>query len=145
MPQYNWDPDGLLVPGGGDGGPYYLIRPLPDSALSIGYLIALLSHPVIDAMVWEAGGREYRGGYFPHRKAFLADLPVPDHDAAHAERIADLTMTLIETTMRIRSERDSQMRLVLERDRTAQRSRIEAEVSAILGLSTADLKAVVGE
>jgi type I restriction-modification system DNA methylase subunit len=145
VPQYNWDPDGLLVPGGGDGGPYYLIRPLPDNPLSVGYLIALLSHPVIDAMVWEAGGREYRGGYFPHRKAFLADLPVPTHDPVHAERIADLTQTLIETTIRLRSENDSQMRLVLERDRIAQRTRVEAEVSSILGLSASDLKAVVGE
>lgn len=145
MPQYNWDPDGLLVPGGGDGGPYYLIRPLAGSPVSSAFLIALLSHPVIDAMVWEAGGREYRGGYFPHRKAFLQDLPVPTHDPEHAERIADLAQTLIDTTARLRNEGDAQLRLILERDQAAQRSRVEAEVSSLLGLSDSDLNAVVGE
>jgi methylase of polypeptide subunit release factors len=145
VPQYNWDPDGLLVPGGGDGGPYYLIRPLADSPVSLAFLIALLSHPVIDAMVWEAGGREYRGGYFPHRKAFLEGLPVPTHDLAHAERVAELTQALIETTIQLRHEADAQVRLVLERDRAAQRAKIEREVSTLLGLSDSDLKAVVGE
>jgi hypothetical protein len=145
VPQYNWDPDGLLVPGGGDGGPYYLIRPKPDSPVSLAFLIALLSHPVIDAMVWEAGGREYRGGYFPHRKAFLADLPLPTRDLAHAQQIAELTQILIETTMQLRKETDAQLRLVLERDRAAQRARLESEVALLLGVSASDLKAVVGE
>jgi hypothetical protein len=145
VPQYNWDPDGLLVPGGGDGGPYYLIRPLPGSPVSSAFLIALLSHPVIDAMVWEAGGREYRGGYFPHRKAFLQDLPVPTHDSERVGRITDLAQTLIDTTTRLRQETDAQLRLILERDHAAQRSRVETEVSSLLGLSDSDLKAVVGE
>jgi methylase of polypeptide subunit release factors len=144
-PQYNWDPDGLLVPGGGDGGPYYLIRPRSNSPVSLPFLIALLSHPAIDAMVWEAGGREYRGGYFPHRKAFLEDLPVPVHDLAHAEQVAVLTQDLIDTTIRYRGERDPEVCLVLERDRAAQRTRIESEMSSLLGLSADDAKAVVGE
>jgi hypothetical protein len=144
-PQYNWDPDGLLVPGGGDGGPYYLIRPRPDSPVSLSFLIALLSHPVIDAMVWEAGGREYRGGYFPHRKAFLEDLPVPVRDLAQLETVACLTQSLIDTTIRYRHEQDAEVRLILERDRATQRTRIEAEMSSLLGLSAEDLKAVVGE
>jgi hypothetical protein len=28
-PQYMLDTDGLVTPGGGDGGPYYLVRPEP--------------------------------------------------------------------------------------------------------------------
>ncbi len=143
IPQYNWDPDGLLAPGGGDGGPYGFIRPHADSPVSLPFLIALLSHPAIDAMVWAASPK-YRGGYFPHRKAFLAGLPVPTHDEALAARIAGMTQTLIETTIRVRSETDAQARLVLERDRASQTLRIEAEISTLLGLSDSDLKAVVG-
>jgi hypothetical protein len=37
------------------------------------------------------------------------------------------------------------VRLVLERDRASQRAKVESEVSSLLGLSTEDLKAVVGE
>jgi methylase of polypeptide subunit release factors len=144
-PQYNWDPDGLLVPGGGDGGPYYLMRPRSDSQVELPFLIALLSHPAIDAMVLETGGRAYRGGYFPHRKAFLEDIPVPLDDPALAGEIARLTQQLINTTMQLRGERDPEVRLVLERDRATQTAKIETQVSEILGLSSEDIKAVIGE
>jgi hypothetical protein len=146
VPQYNWDPDGLLVPGGGDGGPYYLIRPKPNSPVPLTFIIALLSHPAIDAMVWEAGGhKEYRGGYFPHRKTFLEDLPVPVHDLERVEVVSALTQELIETTIQYRNEADAAVRLVLERDRATQRTKIEEAMAALLGLSESDLKAVVGE
>lgn len=146
VPQYNWDPDGLLVPGGGDGGPYYLIRPKPNSPIPLAFLIALLSHPVVDAMVWEAGGhKEYRGGYFPHRKKFLEDLPVPVHELPQVEVVSALTQKLVDTTIQYRHETDSDVRLVLERDRAAQRTKIETAISLLLGLSKSDLKAVVGE
>jgi type I restriction-modification system DNA methylase subunit len=146
VPQYNWDPDGLLVPGGGDGGPYYLIRPKSNSPVPLAFLIALLSHPVIDAMVWEAGGhKEYRGGYFPHRKTFLEDLPVPVHDLPRIQDVSALTRELIDTTIQYRHETDAEVSLVLERDRATQRTKIEAAMAHLLGLSESDLKAVVGE
>jgi hypothetical protein len=145
VPQYAWDPGGLLVPGGGDGGPYYLIRPLPGSSVSALFLIGVLSHPVIDAMVWEAGGKEYRGGYFPHRKAFLKTLPIPTSDAAGQARVTELTTTLVGYTEEARSETDARTRTVLDRRTAAQRARVEAAVGELLGLTEEDTKAVVGE
>jgi type I restriction-modification system DNA methylase subunit len=144
VPQYNWDPDGLLVPGGGDGGPYYLLRPRPESGAPLMFLIALLSHPGIDAMVWDAGERVYRGGYFPHRKAFLEDVPVPLHEPDRIAEIATATQTLVETTTRYRRETDPDVRIALERDRARQRAGIEERVTDLLGLSADEVREVVG-
>jgi len=144
VPQYNWDPDGLLVPGGGDGGPYYLLRPRPGSHAPAMFLIALLSHPGIDAMVWDAGEKVYRGGYFPHRKAFLEDVPVPLREPDQIAEIATATWELVGSTMRFRNETDPDVRIVLERDRAQQRARIEERVSDLLGLTADEVQEVVG-
>lgn len=144
IPQYNWDPDGLLVPGGGDGGPYYLLRPHADSGVPAMFLIALLSHPSIDAMVSDAGERVYRGGYFPHRKAFLEDVPVPLQDPDRITEIAAATQELVDTTIRFRHETDPSVRIALERDRAQQRAGIEEWVSDLLGLSADEVREVVG-
>ena len=49
--------NGLLAPGGGDGGPYYLLRPYPGCPLSLKVLVALLSHPAVDATSLHAAKR----------------------------------------------------------------------------------------
>jgi len=144
VPQYNWDPDGLLVPSGGDAGPYYLLRPRPDSDAPAMFLIALLSHPSIDAMVLDASGKVYRGGYFPHRKAFLKDVPVPLSEPDRIAEIASATQELVTSTMRFRNETDPDIRIALERDRAQQRARIEEQVSDLLGLTADEVREVVG-
>jgi hypothetical protein len=144
VPRYNRDAAGLLVPGGGDGGPYYLIRPLAKSQVTILFLIALLSHPVIDAMVWEAGGREYRGGYFPHRKAFLKELPVPFEDPALLAHVAKLVEELMDTGARIEAEVDPQLHNIQRRRFAAQQRALEQVVGVALGLSDADVSLVAG-
>ena len=144
FPQYNRDEEGLLVPGGGDGGPYYLIRPLPGSAVTIPYLIGLLSHPVIDAMVWEAGGKEYRGGYFPHRKAFLKELPVPPEDSAVIADIDARVQDLMRIAADVDAELDPQLRLIHQRRFAAQQRVVETAVGTALALSDVDVSLVVG-
>jgi Eco57I restriction-modification methylase len=138
-PQYCFDPDGLLVPGGGDGGPYYLIRPKPDSSVDIHYLIALLSHPVIDRIV-VAGGRTYRGGYYVHRKQFLAGIPVP-RDPREAE-IARQAANLGELVAAIRDEPAGPARESKSRLRDARRETLEELVAAVLGLTAAECAAL---
>jgi hypothetical protein len=61
------------------------------------------------------------------------------------EVVSALTQELIETTIKYRHETDAEVRLVLERDRATQRTKIEAATALLLGLSESDLKAVVGE
>ncbi|MGE5283025.1 MAG: Eco57I restriction-modification methylase domain-containing protein [Chloroflexota bacterium] len=144
VPQYNWDPEDLLAPGGGDGGPYGFLRPSPDSGVPLMFLIALLSHPGIDAMVWEASGRAYRGGYFPHRKAFLEDLPVPLQAPEQVAEVATATQALVDSTIRYRHETDVDVCIALARDRAQQRARIEEHVTDLLGLTADDMREVVG-
>lgn len=133
-PQYALDTQGLVVPGGGDGGPYYLLRPTDAWQHPIEVLIALLSHPIIDAIV-ATEGRHYRGGYFVHRKAFLVKLPVPDFPSAAADRITDLVQEMHGHIRTLRGETDSEI-IGTTRARIAWlRSEVEDLVSAALGLS----------
>jgi hypothetical protein len=132
-PQYCYDPDSLLVPGGGDGGPYYLIRPHDNTPEWNRYLIAVLSHPVIDALV-VATGRSYRGGYFVHRKAFLQGLPIPEPGQQFAP-IAEAVERLHQTVESLRTERDSKNRRALERLEAARLEEVVGLVSDLLRLT----------
>lgn len=140
-PQYCFDSKNLLTPGGGDGGPYYLIRPKADSGVDPHYLIALLSYPAIEQIV-TSGGRAFRGGYYVHRKAFLKDVPVPMpatmSEIAHRSReLGALVRESIKTT-------DPRTRLTGERLVASRRRELEELVRDALGLNDADL-AVLGE
>ncbi|HBF3136013.1 TPA: hypothetical protein KKQ22_004693, partial [Shigella sonnei] len=92
-PQYALDTDGFVVPGGGDGGPYYLLRPQAGCEYSIDVIQAIVSHPAVDLFV-AVNGKKYRGSYASHRKAFLTNVPVPplskDQQASIAERVQEL-------------------------------------------------------
>jgi len=140
VPRYAYDPDGLVAPGGGDGGPYYFIRPLADqSAEYQRFLIALLSHPVIDAIV-VANGRAFRGGYYVHRKQFLQDLPVP----APGDRlgpIADAVAATSRTVKTLRHEADTARRRALEQLLATQRLRCQDLVTGLYGLTPDELSA----
>ncbi len=138
-PQYCYDPDGLLVPGGGDGGPYYLLRPRDNTPERNRYLIAVLSHPAIDALV-VANGRSYRGGYFVHRKAFLQGLPIPDPGPLLGQ-ISDAVDRLQQTVASIRNEGDSGRLRALERLEMAQREAVQRLVSDLLRLTPEETSA----
>lgn len=77
QPSYAIDNKGLVVPGGGDGGPYYLIRPSLECKYSLEVLQAILSNEFVDKYI-ASRGRSYRGSYIVHRKAFISEVPVPD-------------------------------------------------------------------
>jgi hypothetical protein len=130
VPRYAFDPDGLVAPGGGDGGPYYFMRPLTDQSPEYQrYLIALLSHPIVDAMV-VANGRAFRGGYYVHRKQFLQDLPVPE-PGEQLTPIADAAAAISRTVLALRGERDSARRRALEQLLANQKLTCQALVSAL--------------
>jgi len=136
-PQYALDTKGLLAPGGGDGGPYGLLRPKEEWEHPIEVLIALLSHPVIDSIV-ATEGRHYRDGYFVHRKAFLKKLPVPDFSEADARQITQLVREMHGHVEAIRDETDSEI-IGTTRARLAWlRSKTEELVSAALGVTSED-------
>jgi len=145
-PRYAYDDQNIVFTGGGNG-PYYGLRPLASTSLSIHYLQAVLSHPVIEAMV-RARGSSFRGGYKSHGKQFIKDLPIynidfssPTQTAVH-NQIVELVKKLITVT-----ESESAVAVPTQRRRFAQqrrllRQRIEKLVEELYGLDVADLDTV---
>jgi type I restriction-modification system DNA methylase subunit len=74
-PTYSLDRKGTIVTGGGNG-PYYLVRPKAVPGWSSEFILALLSYPVLEAMV-RASSTTFRGGYYSRSKQFLEPLPMP--------------------------------------------------------------------
>ena len=135
-PQYVWDPNGLIVPGGGSG-PYYLMRSKDDS-YPPEVLIALMSHPVIDALVI-AGARTFRGGYAVHSKQSLQSTPVPVVDNSTREELTSLVTEMQRLSVELRGEGDSLRRSSIESRRTFLRGKVEEVVTASLGLGEDDI------
>lgn len=137
VPQYVWDPNGLIVPGGGSG-PYYLIRSKNDS-YPPAVLIAFLSHPVIDAFV-VAGARTFRGGYSVHSKQSLKSTPIPVFDDDVRQLLTSLVTEMQQLSMEWRVETDSMRRSSIESRRSFLRGQVEDAVTATLGLGKEDLQ-----
>jgi hypothetical protein len=143
VPQYASDPDSLLVPGGGDGGPYTLLRvrekcPYPESVM-----IGILSHPAVDAFV-ASRGKAYQGSYVVHRKAFLAEIPIPQLSVDDIKEIGDSVAELQQITRRFRTETDSAVIASLSRRAAYLRGKVEAPIARAYGLSEADMNTLDG-
>ena len=142
--RYAYDDRNILFTGGGNG-PYYGLRPI--TSLSIYYLQAVLSHPVVDAMV-RARASAFQGEYKSHGKQFVKDLPIRlidftngDEKAAH-DRIVGLVKTLIQAT-----ERAATLTIPIQRQQFAQRGQrlhkaVEKQIGELYGITNADLAAV---
>lgn len=141
VPQYVPDRVGLVVPGGGDGGPYTLLRPHPDSHLTLEAVIALLSHPVVDAYI-AARSREYRGAYVVHRKATLAPVPVPPMTASLVTELTQKVQELQNLELSLRTEKDTKMIASLRGRRTVLTGEVQDMITDAYGLSEEDLKAM---
>lgn len=143
-PQYMLDTTGLLTPGGGDGGPYYLARPREACPYSIHVVQAILSHPAVDAFV-ASRGRLYRGAYVVHRKAFMEAVPVPklDHEAQQEIEIAVTEMHSL--VARRRTEQDAAILTTLTGRFEVLRSKVNGIIAAAYGLTSADAAAIEGD
>jgi hypothetical protein len=141
VPQYVIDRTGLLVTGGGDGGPYYLLRPKAVWKQPYEVLVALLSHPLIDGRV-ALGGKSYQHGYFVHRKAFLKDLPVPDFDAKSAATITKHVQELQSLQLKLTSESDQQKVASMRSRLLVLQDEVEELVATALGVDAAKASAL---
>lgn len=137
IPQYVYDRAGLIPAGGGDGGPYTCIRSLDTCPYPVEVLIALLSHPTIDSMV-AMQGKFYRGGYFPHRKATLEELPVPTFGKDAVASIVEAVQEIHQNLESLRGESDSQIIETIRSRNEYLRGSIESQVGEALGLDDAD-------
>ena len=120
---YAYDGANIIMTGGGNG-PYGLIRPLGGAPETIFFLLAVLHHPLCEAMV-RTHTSAFRGGYYSHGKQFIKGLPIPPATPRQRAEIETLVSEILNTA-------DDSARATL-------RDAIEARVSALFGLSAADV------
>lgn len=140
-PCYALDDDSLLVPGGGDGGPYYLLRPTPECPYSHEVILAIMSHPAIDAHI-DSHGKRYRGSYIVHTKRFMKQAPIPRLDGAQAAEITTKVQELTEITVRLRSETDTSIIASLTSRHATLRADVEGVISSAFGLEQRHIDAL---
>ena len=75
-PGYIYDEQNIQFTGGGNG-PYYSL--ISNSEYSPLYILGILAHPVIEAMV-KSRASEFRGAYYSHGKQFIENLPIRQID-----------------------------------------------------------------
>lgn len=144
--RYAYDDQAIVFTGGGNG-PYYGLRPLPETELSIYYLQAVLSHPVIEAMV-RAIGSPFRGGYRSHGKQFVMGLPIRQIDFTNAkerrlhDKIVGQVKALIQATERAASATLSLQRQQAQHQAQHLRRAIEKQVSDLYHITATDLVTV---
>ncbi|MBE2228622.1 MAG: Eco57I restriction-modification methylase domain-containing protein [Ignavibacteria bacterium] len=95
-PNYIYDEANLQFTGGGNG-PYYSL--ISNSVYSPLYLLGILSHPLIEAMV-KAGASEFRGDYYSHGKQFIENLPIREIDFENKKEVK-LYKTVIDIVKRL--------------------------------------------
>jgi hypothetical protein len=140
-PQYTFDELNTVVTGGGNG-PYYMLRANPDMGISDLFLLAVLNHPLSEAIVRTIAS-VFRGGYYSHGKQFVKDLPVPIPSAEDRVAIEELVKRLMAALALRDSARTPHERTLHTRESVTLRTQIDGRVSALLGLSAEDLAIVM--
>jgi hypothetical protein len=135
--RYAYDDANITVTGGGNG-PYYMVRPRPSAAVSNQFLLAVLNHPMAEAFV-RTNTSPFRGGYYSHGKQFIAPIPIPMPDDAERTAIEQLVDRLIATLQAAQTARTPHQRQVHERDAADLHRQIDDAVSAIYGLTPAEI------
>lgn len=135
--RYAYDDTNIMMTGGGNG-PYYLIRPRDGAPETNFFLLAVLHHPLSEAMV-RTHTSPFRGGYYSHGKQFIEHLPIPPATPPERANIEALVMQLIAANDAAQVARVPHQKTLHERNAAALRDQIEGLVTALFGLSPADM------
>jgi hypothetical protein len=136
-PRYAFDDQDIVVTGGGNG-PYYLIRQKEGSVCDLHYLLAVLCHPVSEALV-RMRTSVFGGGYYSHGKQFIEGLPIPEASVELRREIADLVRRIVRAASEAQDARTPAIRAARERDAFAFRARVEEKITTAFGLSEDEL------
>lgn len=132
---------------GGGNGPYYSI--IPNSSYSIYYLLGLLSHPVLEAMV-KSRASEFRGEYYSHGKQYIENIPIRiiDFDDSFQKGIHDtisgLVQQLISTKENIKRASNYQKKKVLERKIAVVNTNLMNMINELYNFSNKDIESITG-
>lgn len=155
-PRYGFDDSDVVVTGGGNG-PFYNIRPYGNiqqqlgaseeyvSSLDIRYILAILSHPVIEAMV-RSGSSFFRGGYYSHGKQYIQDIPIrmihrdDDEDVRRYQRIISLVDQYMDANDEFESASTEREEQVQAQRMDVLRQNVEEQVSALYDFSSEEVE-----
>lgn len=138
--RYSYDDANIMMTGGGNG-PYYLIRPRDGGPETNFFLLAILHHPLSEAIV-RTHTSSFRGGYYSHGKQFIEHLPIPPATPAERTNIENLVTQLIAANDAAKVARLPNQRIRHERNAAALRDQIERIVTALFNLSPADIELI---
>lgn len=139
-PRYAYDAPNTLFTGGGNG-PYYMVRARDDTNISTFFLLAVLNHPLSEALV-RTSTSTFRGGYYSHGRQFIKNIPIPVPTEAQGIAIETKTRELIEVVDEYKTSRIPSARARKKRVVTDLRKEVEDLVSECFGLSDADMDIV---
>ncbi|PJE26424.1 TaqI-like C-terminal specificity domain-containing protein [Pseudooceanicola antarcticus] len=140
-PRYAYDTTNTIITGGGNG-PYYMIRAKDDAPISTLYLLAVLNHPLCEAMI-RTNTSVFRGGYYSHGKQFIKDLPIPvPEDDATKAAIEQQAEKVVKTAAALTAARTPRERTLRERTAKDARAQLDRQVSALFGLSKDDAETI---
>jgi hypothetical protein len=146
VPRYAYDDSNVVITGGGNG-PYYALKPKNDSRYSIHYILAILSHPVIEAFI-RARSSKFRGGYGSHGKQYIVDVPIPEinfDDRATLKLYTDIVTAckgLISAIDNFKTAKIPAKRSLFKRQATTKKTLILKLVEKLFGLTSEDLNTI---
>ena len=135
--RYAYDDKNIVVTGGGNG-PYYMIRPRAGVDETNYFLLAVLHHPLSEALV-RMHTSAFRGGYYSHGKQFVEGLPIPQATAGERAEIEQLVGDVLAAQEAGTRGGTPHQRNLYRRNAVALRGEIENRVTNLLGLSAADM------
>lgn len=144
-PDYIYDVQNIQFTGGGNG-PYYSL--ISNSDYSPLYILGILTHPVIEAMV-KSSASEFRGAYYSHGKQFIENLPISKIDFTNAEakklhsNVVKTVEQLIATRASFRSVYNVAKKRVHERMYAHLFSSLVKQVNDLYGITEEDVNTVL--
>ena len=144
---YAYDDQNTLFTGGGNG-PYYAL--LQTSNYSLHYILAILSHPLWEAMI-KAGSSPFRGGYYSHGRQFLENLPIRIIDFTNArerdthDAIAQTARQVVDTQSMYDRAKAPPQREVSGRKLKALVDRMTKQVNELYGITEEEIQVVADD
>lgn len=118
-----------------------MVRTLDGSGVSDFYLLAVLNHPLSEALV-RTNTSTFRGGYYSHGKQFIENLPIPIPTPTERDAIERMVEELIDTNAGLVAARLPHERTVHERRIQVLRLQIEDRVTSPFGLTAPDMEII---
>lgn len=146
-PGYVFDANHLQFTGGGNG-PYYSL--FGNSDYSLYYILAILAHPLFEAMV-KSGSSEFRGAYYSHGKQFIENIPVRQIDFAKTDEkklhdeLVKTVRKLIETKAALNGIYIASKKNVMQHKMNLLFDSLVAQINFLYGISVEDMNSVLND